>query len=103
MSIFMNGVTFLKVGNGKNTAKYELIHFYKVFLTAIRSLRPHFSVLFLFHIAFFASFVFVSLVISSVSLRSETSEKTKFFRFEAKTFLPFFRFVSLQPKTNGAP
>jgi hypothetical protein len=56
-----------------------------------------------FLLVFFASLAFVSLVISRFSLRSETSEKTAFFRFEAKKNLLNFRIVSLQPKRNGAP
>jgi hypothetical protein len=59
-----------------------------------------FLVLISFGVAVFASFVFVSLLISSFSLRSE---KTDIFRFEAKKNLLIFRIVSLQPKTNGAP
>jgi hypothetical protein len=49
---------------------------------------------------YLASFVFVSLMISSFSLRSETSEKTAFFRFEAKSFSLHFRFVSLRTENE---
>jgi hypothetical protein len=42
-------------------------------------------------------------MISSFSLRSETSEKTAFFRFEAKSFSLHFRFVSLRTENDGAP
>jgi hypothetical protein len=53
-----------------------------------------------FRFAYFASFIFVSLMISSFSLRSETSEKTTFFRFEAKSFSLLFRFVSLRTENE---
>jgi hypothetical protein len=55
---------------------------------------------FSFRFPYFASFVFVSLMISSFSLRSETSEKTAFFRIEAKSFSLHFRFVSLRTENE---
>jgi hypothetical protein len=39
-------------------------------------------------------------MIFNVSLRSETSEKTGFFRFEAKNFSHHFRFVSLRAENE---
>jgi hypothetical protein len=55
---------------------------------------------FSFRFAYFASLIFVSLTISSFSLQSETSEKTAFFCFEAKSFLLHFRFILLQTKNE---
>jgi hypothetical protein len=49
-----------------------------------------------FRFAYFASFVFVWLLISGVLLRSETSKKTGFFRFAAKKISLLFSFVSLR-------
>jgi hypothetical protein len=91
----------------RNTAYRYLFHIISVIPS--RSLQSWFAYLiisffifgsFSFRLAFFASFVFVSLMISSFSLRSETSEKTAFFRFDAKNFSLHFRFVSLRTENE---
>jgi uncharacterized membrane protein len=56
-----------------------------------------------FRFAIFGSFVFVSLLISSFSLRSETSEKTDFFRFEAKKICLFFASFRFNRKRTAHP
>jgi hypothetical protein len=89
---------------------YSLIYYvqYRWFLAVSNSLGSpttffhlEFFGSFSFRFAYFASFVFVSLMISSFSLQSETSEKIAFFSLRSEKFFASFslRFASNRKRT----